>query len=213
MELVPWQNGLIEVEGIEARSYSEVFEGEVSSVSSESTVDVLVLKYDSIINGIQESMFKDDDGTVTELLQGWSSQSRRNSLTKDYSEMTLYPVPDRLLYSVGSQQRLLWGEPMNGGVEVLPRLALAFYIYVAAGLALITGAVWFFLRNRESSWIPRQIFFGPVSYLIAHFLIKGTGTQTFFMERDFISIILIAVALYTLFSLAWQIWLEHKKSV
>ena len=213
MELVPWQNGLIEVEGIEVRSYSEVFEGEVPSVSSESTVDVLVLKYDSIINGIQESMFKDDDGTVTELLQGWSSQSRRNSLTKDYSEMTLYPVPDRLLYSVGSQQRLLWGEPMNGGVEVLPRLALAFYIYVAAGLALITGTVWFFLRNRESSWIPRQIFFGPVSYLIAHFLIKGTGTQTFFMERDFISIILIAVALYTLFSLAWQIWLEHKKSV
>ena len=127
--------------------------------------------------------------------------------------MTLYPVPDRLLYSVGSQQQLLWGEPMNGGVEVLPRLALAFYIIVAAGLALISGAVWLFLRKRDISWIPRQVFFAPVSYLIAHFLIKGTGTQTFFMERDFISIILISVALYVLLSLAWQIWLEHKKAV
>ena len=213
MELVPWQNGLIEVKGTEARPYSEVFEGEVPSDPSESTVDVLVLKYDSIINGIQESMFKDDDGTVTELIQGWSSQHRRNSLTKDYSEMTLYPVPDRLLYGVGSQQQLLWGVPMNGGVEVLPRLALAFYIIAAAGLALISGVVWLFLRNRDISWIPRQVFFAPVSYLIAHFLIKGTGTQTFFMERDFISIILISAALYVLLSLAWQIWLKRKKTV
>ena len=213
MELVPWQNGLVEVDGIERRPYSEVFGGEVHSDSSESTVDVLVIKYDGSINGIQESMFKDDDGTVTGLLQGWSSQHLRNSLTKDYNEMTLYPVPDRLLYSVGSEQQLLWGEPINGGVEVLPRLALAFYIFVAAGLALVTGVIWFFLRNRYTSWIPRQAFFAPVSYLIAHLLIKGTGTRTFFIERDFISILLIAIALYALLSLAWQIWLEHKKTV
>ena len=122
-------------------------------------------------------------------------------------------LPDCLLYSVGSQQQLLWGEPMNGGVEGLPRLALAFYIFVAAGLALISGVVWLFLRNRDISWIPRLVFFAPVSYLIAHFLIKGTGTQTFFMERDFISILLISVALYVLFSLVWQIWLERKKAV
>ena len=158
-------------------------------------------------------MFNDDDGTVTERLQGWGSQHRGNSLTKEYNEMTLYPVPDCLLYSVGSQQQLLWGEPMNGGVEGLPRLALAFYIFVAAGLALISGVVWLFLRNRDISWIPRQVFFAPVSYLMAHFLIKGTGTQTFFMERDFISILLISVALYVLFSLVWQIWLERKKAV
>ena len=213
MELVPWQTGLMEVSGIEARPYAEVFEGGVPSDFSASSLDVLVLKYDSVINGIQESMFRDDDGTVTELLQGWSSQQRGNSLTRDYSEIILYPVPDRLLYSVGSQQQLLWGKPMNGGVEILPRLALAFYLYAAAGLALAAGAVWFLLRKRRSSWIPRQIFFGPVSWLAAHLLIKGTGTQTFFMERDFISIILIAVALYALLSLAWQIGLERKKTV
>ena len=212
MEPVPWQNGLVEVEGIEARPYSEVFAGKVPSGASESTVDVLVLHYDGIINGIQESMLKDDDGTVTEILQGWSSQHSGNSLTKDYNEVILYPVPDRLLYSVGSQLQLLWGEPMNGGAEVLPRLALAFYVFAAAGLALAAGTVWFFLRNRDSSWVPRQVFIAPVSYLIAHFLIKGSGTATFFMERDFISILLIAAALYILFSLAWQIWLERKNA-
>lgn len=212
MELVPWQNGLVEVKGIEARPYSEVFEGESIPGSSGSTVDVLVLQYDGIINGIQGSTFTDDDGTVTQILQGWSSKHRRNDLTKDYNELTLYPVPDRLIYSVGSQQQLLWGDPMNGGVEVLPRLALAFYVLIAAGLALVTGSVWFFLRDRDSSRIPRQIFFAPLAYLIAHFLIKGTGTQTFFMERDLSSIILVAAALYVLFSLSWQIWLEHKNA-
>jgi len=213
MEPVPWQNGLVEVRGTEGRSYSEVFEGEVSSGSPESTVDVLVLKYDGIINGMQESIFTDDDGTATTLLQGWSSQHLGNSLTGNSHEMTLYPVPDRLIYSDGGQQQLLWGEPLNGGVEVLPRLALAFYLLAAAGLALVSGIVWFFLRNREISWIPRQVFFAPVSYLIAHFLIKGTETQTFFMERDFISILLITAALYALLSLAWQLWLERKKAI
>jgi hypothetical protein len=212
MEPVPWQNGLVEVEGIEARPYSEIFEGEVPADPSESTIDVLVLQYDSTINGIRESMFKDDDGTVTELLQLWRSRSHGNILTKDYTEMTLYPVPDRLLYGFGSQQ-FLWGEPMNGGVELLPRLALTYYLVIAAGLALITGAVWFFLRNRDKSRIPRQMFFAPVSYLIAHFLIKGTETQTFLMEEDFISIVLTAVALYAFLSIAWQIWLERKKAV
>ena len=86
-------------------------------------------------------------------------QSDRIILRKEYNEMTLYPVPDCLLYSVGSQQQLLWGEPINGGVEELPRLALAFYFIVAAGLALISGVIWLFLRNRDISWIPRQIFF------------------------------------------------------
>ncbi|MBR3429366.1 MAG: zf-HC2 domain-containing protein [Clostridia bacterium] len=211
-ELVPWQNGLIEVKGIETRPYSEVFEGEVPSAPSETTIDVLVIQYDGIINGIQMSSFKDDDGTETEILQGWSSQGRR-SLIKDYSEMIMYPVPDRLIYSVGSQHQLLWGKPMNGGVEVLPRLALAYYICIAAGLALIAGGAWFFLRKRDGSWIPRQVFFAPVSYLAAHFLIKGASTVTFFMERDFISIIMIAAALYALFSVGWQIWLQRKKGV
>ncbi len=102
---------------------------------------------------------------------------------------------------------------MNGGIEVLPRLALAFYILAAAGLALIAGAVWFFVRGLNGSWIPRQVFFFPVSYLIAHFLIMGTGTETFFIERELISIILITAALYVLFSLSWQVWLQRKKGV
>lgn len=104
-ELVPWQNGLIEVEGIESLPYSEVFEGEVPPDATGSTIDVIVLKYDGIINGIQESMFRDDDGTLTEILQGWSSHHSGKTLIKNYTEMILYPVPDRLIYSVGRDRK------------------------------------------------------------------------------------------------------------
>lgn len=164
-------------------------------------------------SGMNESVFKDEDGTRTVTLQGWSSRRDSGNLLKDYNEMVLYPVPDRLLYGAGDQQQLLWGEPMNGGVEVLPRLALAFYVIVAAGFALILSIVWIVLRNRAYSWIPRQLFFAPLSYVTAHFLIKGAQTETFFMETDFFSIVLTAIALYSLFSFAWQIWLQHKRTV
>lgn len=105
------------------------------------------------------------------------------------------------------------GGPLNGGVIVLPRLTLGYYMIAAAGAAVVLGAVWFFLRNREKSWIPRQLFFIPVSYVISHFLIKGTRTVSFFMERDFLSIVLVTIALYALFSLVWQIWLQRRKAV
>ena len=213
LEPVPWQSGLIEVEGIEARPYEEVYGDAESSDGFEPMVDVLVLKVEGRINGMNESVFKDEDGTRTVILQGWSSRRDSGNLLKDYNEMVLRPVPDRLLYGAGDQQQLLWGEPMNGGVEVLPRLALAFYVIVAAGFALILSIVWIVLRNRAYSWIPRQLFFAPLSYVIAHFLIKGARTETSFMETDFFSIVLTAVALYVLFSFAWQIWSQHKRTV
>ena len=211
MELIPWQYRLIEVEGIETRPYEEVCETSDSSGEAKSEVEVLVLQVDAIANGFQDHIFTEDDGTTTWILTAWSSNHNSRALIKDYSECVLYPVPDRLIYSAGGEQELLWGEPMNGGVETLPRLALAFYVFAAAVSALILGVVWFFLRKRDRSWILRQLFFAPLSYTVAHFLIMGTRTDTFFMERDFISIVLIAAALYALFSLAWQIWLQRKK--
>lgn len=210
-ELVPWQNGLIEVDGVETRPSEEVYADADASGKQGPNVDVLVLQVDAIVNGTHESMFIDDDGTRTVILQAWNASQNSKYLIKEYNELILCPVPDRLIYSVGAKQELLWGEPMNGGVEVLPRLALAFYVLVAAGSALILGIIWLFLRKRDRSWIPRQLFFAPVSYLIAHFLIKGIGKISYFIEKDFISIVLIAAALYALLSLAWQIWLQRRR--
>ncbi len=210
MRLVPWEEGLIEVKGIEARPWQEVYgEDAVPAESKGNTVNVLVLRADSRINGTRESLFRDEDGKSTLILQGWTSQS--GSTAREYHEMVFSPVPDRLIYEDGDEQRLLWGEPLNGGMETLPRLALGFYVILAAGLALVSGIAWFFLRGNKKSRIVRQVFFAPLSYLAAHLLIKGFRTESFFMERDFIAILLLTAALYALLSLAWQALLQRKK--
>ena len=207
MRLVPWEEGLIEVKGIETRPVGDVYGKDVEPQGT--AVDVLVLLTDSIINGTNETMFKDDDGTVTVILQGWTSHSR--SRTREYNEMTLCPVPDRLIYETGGRQELLWGKPLSGGVETLPRLALGYYLILAVCLAAGSGAAWFFLRKRFSGRIVRQVFFAPLSYIAAHLLIKGFSSASFFMERDLFRILLTAAALYALFTLAWQVFLRRRK--
>ena len=215
MHLVPWEEGLIEVKGIETRPYDEIYgeevceEDAVPAQSQDAEVEVLILRTDIRINGTQETMFRDDDGTTTVILRGWTTQSR--SMAREYNEMMICPVPDRLIYEGGNQQKLLWGEPLNGGVEILPRLALGYYVIMAAGIALVSGIIWFFLRKSRKSRIVRQVFFAPVSYLAAHFLIKGFRTESFFMERELISILLLTAALYALLTLAWQAFLRQRR--
>ena len=210
-KLIPWEDGLIEVQGIETRPYDDVYERDETRTGLEEQVEVLVIRADSRLNGFHESAFIDDDGITTLILEGWSSNQINSSVTREYSEHLFFPVPDRVMYWGGGQQILLWGEPMNGGVESLPRLALAFYVYVAGITAVLSGIVWFILRKRHQGWILRQIFFAPVCYLAAHFLIKGTHTTSFFIQRDFISIILITAALYVAITLFWQLWLRRRE--
>lgn len=212
MHLVPWEEGLIDVIGVESRPWNEVYgEDAVHAESQDATVEVLVYREDSRINGTHETMFRDDDGTATLILQGWTWASHSPNTARDYNEMMFCPVPDRLIYEDSNQQILLWGEPLNGGVKTLPRLALGYYVIIAAVSALVSGMIWFFLRSSKKSWIVRQVFFAPLSYLTAHLLIKGFRTASFFMERDFLCILLLTAAFYALLTLTWQMFLQRKK--
>ncbi len=121
-KLVPWEEGLIQAAGIEQRPYDEVFgQTDASDEPRRSNVDVLILRVDNRITGTSETLFMDDDGSRTVLLQGWTSGGS-GYFIRDYNEMILYPVPDRVMYVDGAQQHLLWGKPLDGGVEILPRL-------------------------------------------------------------------------------------------
>ena len=211
MQPVPWEDGLIEVKGIEDRPYGEISGKDADASETDGpTAEVLVLHASGKISGTQQTTFMDDDGTATVILQGWTSQPHGRGLAKDRSEMVLYPVPDRVIYSSGSQQELLWGEPMNGGVEVLPRLALGYYLILAAAMAALLGIGWLIFRKRKCGPILRQAFFAPVSYIIAHFLVMGSRTTSFFMARDFFCILLTAAAVYVLVTLSRLVRLQRK---
>ena len=94
---------------------------------------------------------------------------------------------------------------------MLPRLALAYYLLIAAALAAVSGLLWFIFRGKKAGIIMRQIFFAPAAYIAAHLLLKGTATTSYFMGRELFFILMIAIALYFLFTLAWQVWLQRRK--
>jgi len=41
--------------------------------------------------------------------------------------------------------------------------------------------------------------------------LKGMKTTSFFLERDLLSILLVALAVYTLITIAWQMLLMRRK--
>ncbi len=225
MKYVPWQDGLIEVARVETINPTEYFSGNedvpenggavpaptVAPDSAAPAVEALVLNVSSFINGFEEHVTIEDDGATTVLMQAVSTNPSPNRQTRSYYEQTYYPIPDRLIYGFEQPQKLLWGPPLNGGTEILPRLALAYYLLIAAAFAVMCGLTWAILRKRNCSWVPRQLFFVPVSYILSHLLLKGTQTTSFFMERDFISILVLTAAIYALLSLAWQIFLQRRK--
>ena len=225
IQLIPWQDGLIEVAGVKAyhpddvdACDAEIGESVASSpttapYTAEHTDEGLILNVNSIINGFEEHTVVDDDGTRTLFIQALSTKHHSDNLAHSYYESTISPVPDRLVYGLQQPQTLLWGTPMEGGVEILPRLALGAYLVIALVAAGVCGLIWAILRKQKYSWIARQLFFAPVSYAVSHYLLKGNKTTSFIMERDFISILLVAIALYALLSIAWQIFLQRRKEV
>lgn len=210
---VPWEEGLIQVIGIEKMADVEKrnspFPEEEEAIRLPDESMGLTIQFDSKISGIHSTMEKNENGT-TEIIQGWSSNPNKK-LTGDYSECTINPVPDRLLYDTGNGQILLWGEPADGGVVIMPRLALASYAILACCLASLSALLWFLFRNRQCASILRQFFFAPVSYLAGHLLIKGFHARTFFLEDDLGCILLVGAAVYALLTLGWTAWQQRKR--
>ena len=151
------------------------------------------------------------NGTKNVLIQMFGTAPRSGPQITACNEYTIYPAPDRLIYGFVQPQELLWGDPPDGGVEVLPRLALAYYLMIAAGLTGLLGLLWFLFRKWNYSWILRQLFFAPLSYIMSHVLLKGFKTTSFFMQEEFFNILLVALAIYALFTVAWQMLLTRRK--
>ena len=210
---VPWEEGLIQVTGVEKMADVEKrnspFPEEEEAIRLPDESMGLTIQFDSKISGIHSTMEKNENGT-TEIIQGWSNNPNKK-LTGDYSEYTCCPVPDRVMYDTGRGQILLWGEPEDGGVVIMPRLALASYAILACCLASLSALLWFLFRNRQCASILRQVFFVPVSYLAGHLLIKGFHARTFFLEDDLGSILLVGAAVYALLTLGWTAWQQRKR--
>ena len=134
------------------------------------------------------------------ILYAWTSPMDRRS---KIDTMTI-PRVDALYYcweTQGENTVLLAGETDAAGMQVLPRLVLGYYVYLALLLAAVSGLLWFLLRKKKAGALFRLIFFAPVSYLIGHVLIMGLKTLSFDAGRDFGFILMAAWGVYAILTL------------
>lgn len=216
---VEWEEGLLTVKGTETVTPEDALEWPNDHIvtartmpSDGDTGTALMLEMDGRIEGVETEVIE-EDGSVTAIIQGFGRNAASGQNVSQYGQMAVYPLPDRVIYGYKEPQALLWGEPLDGGIEVLPRLALNSYMIIAGMMAVLSGMLWMIVRKKHRSWIIRQVFFAPVCYILAHFLIMGLRSISFFITRDFCYILLTACVLYVLVSLLWQVWLGRRKTV
>lgn len=218
LQLLPWQDGLVKVKGVETvdpgqrygRSYFR-FNGDAAAPDAYAG-DALVLLADSRISGWHSETHV-ENGITTVILQGAGRKTQRMAEhVTEYSEMVLYPVPDRLIYGYATSQQLLYGEEADFGIQVLPRLMLAYYRLIAAALALVLGALWLCLRRRPWAALMRQLFFAALAWLTAQLMLKGLDVTSFQLKWELGWILLLALAVYGLFTLAWLVWKQHRSA-
>lgn len=234
-EYLPYSQGLVTVEGVRSFDPDLGLQGSGSVTGFGVRTDeyqerALYLSHDSRIQGCQYEMVEDPDTgerTLFILAYAWPSVEYRIDDTIERSNLhigapprpdpdkrstsVICPVPDRVIYGFGGDQVLLYGEPMNGGVEILPRLVLGYYLLIALALVIVLGISALLLRRKKAGPVLRQIFLVPVSWILGHVLVKGFITVSFDIQWDCLMILISAAASYTLLSLTWQALLQWKK--
>ena len=143
---------------------------------------------------------EDPEGGTIGILYAWTSPMDRRSKIET---MTI-PKVDALYYcweTQGENTVLLAGETDAAGMQVLPRLVLGYYVYLALLLGAVSALLWLLLRKKETGALFRQIFFVPLSYLTGHVLIMGLQTLSFDAGRDFGFILMAACGVYAILTL------------
>lgn len=102
----------------------------------------------------------------------------------------------------GVSDRLIYGLDTNpgGGIITLPRLVLSYYFLLALGFTGFCALLIFlFRKNEKARELLTKVLFVPISYLLAHLLIKGFHSSSYLALRDFLAILLLTVPLYLAF--------------
>lgn len=102
------------------------------------------------------------------------------------------------------EDTLIYGEDLykDGGVVTLPRLYLAFYLFIAILFAILCGIfLILYSKKGKNKYVLEKIMLLPISYIIGHLCIKGFTTISYSAQRDFSAILLVMIPIYCLFLL------------
>ena len=143
-----------------------------------------------------------EDGQGSQILDIYAWRTDMDALTGSGQTVAVFSLDDisAVYYCVpGEENQLIWskeGWEPEGGVFTLPRLTLNYYLLIAGGAAILLGVCWLVFRKTKAGPVLAGAFFLPVSYIAAHFLIKGPNSATYTLSRDLLFLILTALALY-----------------
>lgn len=187
-EYIPYHEGLVSVMENDDGTAIALFSDEVTG-------------YDIDVNASDKS-----DGYVYSITT-WDSIWNRNILKKTVNNTVLNSdgkkVDSVYYYNTdGSEDILIYGIDQNpsGGIMILPRLALGYYLMLAIILAVVSGIILFVFRHKEKIRnIMVKVFLLPLSYIIAHIGTKGFSASSYSMVRDFFLILLLAIPIYIVF--------------
>ena len=130
---------------------------------------------------------------------GWDKILGKKAGTVVLPESPAKEQPQRVYYCDMAKQGdllCLYGEPLDDGGIVLPRLFLGPYFFAALALAAAAGLLRVLLRrNEKAATALEYILFAPLSYLAAH-LVLLQGFVSYSATRDFVMLCAAAAGVY-----------------
>ena len=164
----------------------------------------VLLNFSEEVSGFDVNQYPaaDNSGYVYDITTWetiWHQKISRNNLENTVLNPNGETVASIYYYNTdGSENTLIYGDPItDGSVMTLPRLVLSYYVLFAIGFLLICGiGLVIFRKNEKIRNGLEKIILLPISYLFAHFLIKGLHSATYLAGRDFYVILLVTISLY-----------------
>ncbi|GFN36960.1 zf-HC2 domain-containing protein [Tepidimicrobium xylanilyticum] len=185
-----------------AREYIPYHEGLISL--TESSDGIIIAKFNDEVKGynISTEPSKIGDGFVyyiTTWDSFWASSIIKKSVNNTVLNIDGKKIDSIYYYNAdGSEDILIYGKDQNpnGGMVSLPRLVLGYYLLLAIALAIISGILTYVYRKKEKIRnIMLKFFLLPVSYILAHILIKGFPASSYSAKRDFLVILFVTISI------------------
>lgn len=104
----------------------------------------------------------------------------------------------------------IYGEEREGGAVVLERLVLGVYFVFAMFGALLLGLLWLIFRKKKAGSVFGTLFFAPVAYIAAHFLVTFGNAATYSAGETFLFILAAAAGLFAMTVIAGKLRAERE---
>lgn len=116
----------------------------------------------------------------------------------------------------GSEDKLIYGKELykDGESVTLTRLFLMYYLLIAI-ILIIIGSILLFAFRKKGQLFRKilYIWFLPICYVVADFMINGLSQSSYSAEKKFFEILLIMMILYLILLVVIEFFKGQKETV